>query len=95
VEGEVLALDRFGNVITNVTPSDVAALGERWLLEAGAALVPGPASHYGAVAEGEPVVVLDSLGFYELAVNRGSAAERYGLQRGDRVAVRPLPPSSA
>jgi S-adenosylmethionine hydrolase len=44
------------------------------------------------VPEGEPVVVLDSLGFYELAVNRGCAAERYGLRRGDPVVVRSLPP---
>jgi S-adenosylmethionine hydrolase len=92
VEGELLALDRFGNAITNVAPTDVAALGERWLLEAGSARVPGPACHYAAVADGEPVVVLDSLGFYELAVNRGSAAERYSLRRGDRVVVRSLPP---
>jgi S-adenosyl-L-methionine hydrolase (adenosine-forming) len=90
VEGEVLALDRFGNAITNVAPADVAALGEHWLLEAGSACVTGPATHYGAVPEGEPVVVLDSFGFYELAVNRGSAAKRYGLTRGDRVTVRPI-----
>jgi S-adenosyl-L-methionine hydrolase (adenosine-forming) len=90
VEGEVLALDRFGNAITNIAPADVAALGERWLLEAGSACVMGPDSHYGAVPEGEPVVVLDSFGFYELAVNRRSAAERYRLTRGDRVTIRPI-----
>jgi S-adenosylmethionine hydrolase len=91
VEGELLVVDRFGNAITNVAPADVASLGERWLLEAGPVHVPGPATHYGAVPEGDPVVVLDSLGFYELAVSRGSAAERYGLRRGDRVVLRPLP----
>jgi S-adenosylmethionine hydrolase len=94
VEGELLAVDHFGNAITNVAPADAASLGERWLLEAGPVHMAGPASHYGAVPEGDPVVVLDSLGFYELAVNRGSAAERYGLRRGDRVVLRPLPASS-
>ena len=39
---------------------------------------------------GEPVVVPGSLGYFELAVNRGSAADRYGLKRGEPVRVQPL-----
>jgi hypothetical protein len=88
VFGEVLHVDRFGNAITNLTPDDVSGLGERWWLEVGSVVVEGPVTHYGAVAQGEPLVVLGSLGFYELAVNRGSAAARYGVRRGDAVRAR-------
>jgi S-adenosylmethionine hydrolase len=95
IVGEILALDRFGNAMTNLEPSHLAALGERWRLEIGDPTAPGvavtgPASHYGAVPPGEPVVVLGSHGYFELAVNRGSAADRYRLRRGDRVQVRRL-----
>jgi S-adenosylmethionine hydrolase len=85
ITGEVLAVDRFGNVITNLTPGDLAPLGESWRMEVGPVVAVGPAAHYGAAGEGEPLVVLGSLGFYEMAVNRGNAAARYGVRRGDRV----------
>jgi S-adenosylmethionine hydrolase len=46
---------------------------------------------YGSVGVGEPLLVEDSFGLVELAVNRGSAAERLGLRRGDVVKVRLRP----
>ena len=41
------------------------------------------------VAEGGLLVYLDAAGSLALAVNRGSAAERLGLESADRVALRP------
>lgn len=88
VQGEVLALDRFGNAITNVTPGDLGSpgTGQATFTAAGNAMT-GPASHYGAVPAGEPVVVVGSAGLYEIAVNQGSAAAALGLRVGSPVTV--------
>lgn len=80
--GEVLDVDRFGNVITNLTrlPSG------RWLgLDAGGHRVSRLARSYADAARGEAVVVEGSSGFLELSVREGSAAERLGLKVGDAV----------
>ncbi|MES4793098.1 MAG: hypothetical protein C4321_09060 [Chloroflexota bacterium] len=45
----------------------------------------GPVTHYGAVAPGQPLVIEGSLGYYEVALNRGNAATTLGLTRGTRV----------
>jgi S-adenosylmethionine hydrolase len=91
VAGEVLWIDRYGNAVTNLTPADADTVGPAWVAEiAGARLAPG--THYAGAPPGEPLVLLGSMGTYEIAVNRGSAAERLGLRRGDPVRL--LPPRS-
>lgn len=46
------------------------------------------ASSYQAVLPGEPVAVIGSSGFLEIAVNGGSAVRRFGLRIGNTVMVR-------
>ena len=73
--GEVIAIDRFGNAITNligVRSGVVAAAGRP---------VPVRAT-YADVATGQPVALVGSSGLLEVAVRDGSAAERLGLTRG-------------
>ena len=87
LQGEILLVDHYGNAVTNIRPQDVRAdatphfwIGERDL---GA-----PASHYGAVRPGQPLVVLGSMGYYEVALNGGSAAREFSLQGGQLIDVR-------
>lgn len=82
IEGEVIVIDRFGNAITNV-------LGLRGgTIEIGATRL--PLRHtYAEVEPGEPLCVVGSSGFIEIAVRNGSAASVLGLDRGSRVVVRP------
>jgi S-adenosyl-L-methionine hydrolase (adenosine-forming) len=88
VLGEVLAIDRFGNAITNLTPAELGTLSEeRAIFTAAGRTVEGPDSHYGAVPPGELVVVLGSAGLYEIAINQGSAADALGLRVGSPVEV--------
>jgi S-adenosylmethionine hydrolase len=89
VTGEILAIDRYGNAVTNLEPADADALHAPWGVEAAGALLL-PATHYAAVPPGEPLVVLGSLGTYEVAVNQGSAADRFQLRRGDPVRLVPV-----
>jgi S-adenosylmethionine hydrolase len=86
--GIVIYMDRFGNGITNLSPAALGGPegGERRFHVAGREII-GPSAAYSAVPEGAPAIVLGSTGLYEIAVNRGHAAERLGLQVGSPVTV--------
>ena len=79
--GEVLVVDGFGNVVTNV-PGD--ALADRERVAVGGESVPVAAA-YAAVAVGERLVTVGSHGNVELAANRGRGDEAFGLGVGDEV----------
>ena len=86
--GRVMYIDRFGNAITNLEASQLA---ESKLLQGRASSrecssIP-MRSYYEQVAEGEPLALIGSSGFMEIAVNRGNAARRFGLKVGDAVQV--------
>jgi S-adenosyl-L-methionine hydrolase (adenosine-forming) len=89
-EGEVLTVDRFGNVQLSVTASDAAEIG---VTSGGTVLVQYAQLRlavpyrdtFGAVAPGELVAFADSAGLVSLAVNGGNAAQRLGLAPGARV----------
>ncbi len=83
IEGEVIYIDHFGNLITNVpTP----ALPEVLELAIGAAVVPGPVcGSYVERDEGELLLIGGSSGLLEISVNAGSARDRLGARRGDAV----------
>ena len=91
-EGEVLTVDRFGNVQLSITASDAAEIG----LKPGAAAYVRYGRHrltvpyramFGAVAPGELVAYADSAGLVSIAVNGGDAAQRLGLPPGARVSI--------
>jgi S-adenosylmethionine hydrolase len=78
VLGEVIAIDRFGNAITNL-------LGARnGVVAAGGRPVPIRAT-YADVAVGAPVAISGSNGLLEIAVREGSAAAALGLVRGTTI----------
>ncbi|HEY0929361.1 MAG TPA: SAM-dependent chlorinase/fluorinase [Gemmatimonas sp.] len=79
LHGEVLTIDRFGNVMTNLVVRD-----------AGGVVVAGARTArlvrtYGEAASGELVALVGSSGFVELAVRDGNAALTFGLSRGHAV----------
>jgi hypothetical protein len=81
VEGEVVAIDRFGNAITNLTADGVAAVvvGHRTIPLRRA---------YADVEIGEALAVVGSGGAIEISVRNDSAARALHLSRGDKVIVR-------
>lgn len=94
VVGEVLEADRFGSLRFNVPAEDVVKLGlEARRLEVtighNALTVPFGTT-FADVDEGDPVALLDSSGWLTLAVNRGDAADRYGVEAGNHVRIRPV-----
>lgn len=90
--GEVLTVDRFGNVQLTITSSDAAEIGVKpgdvVLVHCGRRQLMLPfRDTFGAVATGDLVVYTDSAGLVSIAVNGGDAAQRLGLPPGARVSI--------
>ncbi|WP_132057515.1 SAM hydrolase/SAM-dependent halogenase family protein [Halorussus amylolyticus] len=81
--GEVLVVDGFGNVVTNL-PGDLLAGREQVAVNGERSPV---ARAYAAVEPGDRLVTVGSHGNVELAVNRGRGDEAFGLSVGDEVRV--------
>jgi S-adenosyl-L-methionine hydrolase (adenosine-forming) len=84
----VVAIDGFGNVQLNVTPEDLEAAGLSDAVQIGARVVPRVGT-FADARSGSPVAFIDSQGYLALAVNGGSAAQAFGLSRGDAVVLSP------
>jgi S-adenosylmethionine hydrolase len=90
IAGEVLRVDHFGNLITNVgrkTFDDLLS-GGRVVVRVGSDDITRVVNTYAEVAPGELCALFGSTDHLEIAVNAGSAAERLGLGRGARVDIR-------
>jgi len=88
IEGEVLVVDQFGNLITNI-PFDLAAteFGDAALQVAVAGWPAGGIVRGYAGIEGSVGVVINGAGLLEIAANGRSATAVTGLARGARVTV--------
>ena len=87
-EGQIIYIDTFGNLFTNIEARDLAALeNTRCRIIVGAVHVSGLSPNYAAAAVGEHVAVINSWGLLEIAVNRGSAQQISGAVLGDNVTV--------
>jgi S-adenosylmethionine hydrolase len=83
-EGEVLHIDRFGNLIVNVQPTSDSA---QWSVTVGEASIQGLSQTYADVEPGALVAYLGSSRYLEIAVRDGSAAARLGVTVGDPISV--------
>jgi S-adenosylmethionine hydrolase len=87
--GEVLWVDVFGNLTTNVTAGDLARAfrGGRLSITIAGHVVPFRSSYAGEPA-GRPVAVVNSSDLVEVAVNGGSAAARFDAGPGAPIEIR-------
>jgi S-adenosylmethionine hydrolase len=90
--GRVIHIDRFGNLITNITQSVLLGLlggldPSRALVSMGERSVRGLVDHYAQGKPGELVALVGSNGLLELAVREGNAAQRFGVEIGKHVRV--------
>ncbi len=95
-EGEVLTIDRFGNVQLTITAEDAWQVGvepgDTVLITAGRHRLTLPyRKTFGAVAPGDLVAYADSVGLVSIAVNGGDAAQRLALPPGARVTISACP----
>jgi S-adenosyl-L-methionine hydrolase (adenosine-forming) len=91
LRGVVLKVDRFGNLITNITPQDAPALfgaaAGGFKIVAGSREISEIHNSYAEGAPGEVFGILGSMGFLEIAANRGPAAQLTGAGKGSEVSV--------
>jgi S-adenosyl-L-methionine hydrolase (adenosine-forming) len=88
VIGTAIAIDRFGNVVSDVDP---AVLGnpDEWVLDLGARRVTLHASNYAEMSgRDEPFLIVGSLGTIEVSVSGGSAAGLLQIERLSRLVLR-------
>jgi S-adenosylmethionine hydrolase len=85
VEGEVIVVDRFGNLVTNIDAATLGELGSRRIELLGRALP--LVGTYRDAAPGDCVAVVGSFGQIEVVKRDGSAALALGAQRGTRLRV--------
>ncbi len=90
VRGQVLYVDPFGNLITNI-PVELAAPHEVFTLRTARGAWPlRLRATYGSGTRGELLLVPGSEGLLEIAVREGSAAARTGLRAGSALRLHPL-----
>jgi S-adenosylmethionine hydrolase len=86
--GEVLHVDGFGNIITNINEKEVAQSHVK-----GAVSVELPSyklklklgKAYGEAGPQEPLALIGSHGFLEIALNQGNAAAKFKAKPGDKI----------
>jgi hypothetical protein len=83
---QVLHIDRFGNIVTNLPADDLGI--KQVSLEIGGTRISAFASYYAEVEPGRLFLIEGSSGFIEVSMNGGSAAERIGCRAGAMVKVR-------
>ncbi len=85
VEGEVIYVDRFGNLTSNVDASLLAR--PVTAVDVADLRIQGLSRFFSEVPEGKALALINSFGFLEIAVNRGNASEELGIGPGDPVKV--------
>lgn len=87
--GEVIYVDAFGNVITNITDINGLEYGDVVEVE-----ISGEIKNikfvesYGFATEGELVCLIGSSGFLEIAINQGDAGKLLDVKTGAEVVIR-------
>ncbi len=84
IEGAVIHIDRFGNLVTNI-PS--GRLPEGFRITIGGTSIAKSRDCFSDGPGGELFAINGSAGFVEIAVFRGSAAKLTGIKAGDAVVV--------
>jgi S-adenosylmethionine hydrolase len=88
IEGQVLRVDRFGNLITNIDRKTFEKLGGGTLdIRVGTHQVSKVVSTYADASRGEICALFGSTDHLEIAANGASAAVQLGLDRGALVHV--------
>lgn len=87
--GEVLHVDSFGNIVTNVTLRDTKAI-KRVKITLSNQTVDIPfRKTYGQENFKQVIALIGSHGFLEIALNQGSASEELQVKIGDSIRVSP------
>lgn len=82
VMGRIIAVDHFGNAITNITQRYLKA---KSIFTVSDRIVKGLKLTYASVIEGEPLALIGSFGFLEFSIRNGNFAGTFGVKPGSEV----------
>ncbi len=90
--GAIITVDRFGNLITNIDGASLltespAGAENAMEIRIGAHLIRGLSTTYADAKPLQPLALIGSRGYLEIAVNQGSARSHFNVGRGDGVRV--------
>lgn len=88
IVGTIIAVDRFGNLRTNIPADMVSGPRECWVVEVNSHTIRGLSRYFSEASAGRPLALIGSHGCLEIAVNQGSAAKLLQCSLGDDVRVR-------
>lgn len=91
LRGVVLKVDRFGNLITNITPQDAPMLfasgAKPFKILVGKSEITEISSAYAEGGPNQVIALMGSMGFLEIAANRAPAAQLTGAGKGAEVSI--------
>lgn len=92
MRGEVIHIDGFGNIITNIAPKDLRKIDLEQARSLRVRLGDEDltlrfCTAYGEVPRNTPLALVGSSGFLEVAVNRGDASETFRAKTGDKLVI--------
>lgn len=91
LKGVILKVDKFGNLITNITPHDLPLLfapdPPRFKVLIGKSEITKMKGAYAEGTPGEVFCILNSMGYLEIASHRGAAASIVSAGKGSDVGV--------
>jgi S-adenosylmethionine hydrolase len=89
LKGIAIKVDKFGNVITNISPADVPQIfgkePQAFCIRINGQEITGIHESFAAGEQAELFAVVGSSGFIEICTNRGSAARALNVNRGAEV----------
>lgn len=85
ITGEIVAVDVYGNLTTNI-PNSALSNGS-WRLQLGEWTLFGPIGTYSEVDVGAPLFLHGSMGWVEIAIREGDAAQKMKVAAGVEVTI--------
>jgi S-adenosylmethionine hydrolase len=92
LKGEVVTVDHFGNLITNIKSEQLtecigAGPPEEIRIKIRSTDIKGLSETYASVRSNTPLALIGSRGYLEIAVNKGSAAQHLNAEKGENERV--------
>ncbi|MGQ9706657.1 MAG: SAM hydrolase/SAM-dependent halogenase family protein [bacterium] len=89
IEGEIIYIDSFGNLISNIKEKDLVNVNKvYYYIEIVGEKIDGIKKYYAEVDIGKPVALIGSSGYLEIAIRDGNAKKIFNLNIGENIIVR-------
>ena len=87
ITGQLMYIDHFGNLLTNIPAADLSSLGNTLTTSVGQAQIHGLSPTFAHGSPGQPIVYIDSSGHLAIAAVNASAQDLLESHVGERVQV--------